>query len=195
MIIKLKSSLRPAASFFFLMTVLLGVVYPASVYMLGKIFAPSTINGAVIKDKEGNILGSELIGQNFTKPEYLWGRLSATAEFPYNPNYSGASNLSVNNPKLIEQVKARINALTEYDYENTKSIPVDLVTASGSGLDPHITPATAYYQADRIAKFRKKDVAEVYKIIDKYTDEPILGVFGERTVHVLKVNLALDGKL
>lgn len=194
MIKKLKKVIRPALAMVLLMTVITGVIYPASVYLLGKAF-PESSTGALIKDNDGNILGSELIGQNFTKPEYLWGRLSSTSDMPYNPKASSGSNLGVNNPKLIEQVKGRVNALTEIDYENTNSIPVDLVTSSASGLDPHITPAAAYYQAGRIAKARNIAVAVVYKIIDKYTDEPILGIFGERTVHVLKVNLALDGKI
>lgn len=193
--VNLSNTLRPAIVSIVIMTGILGGLYPLSMYGINKIFFPHQISGSLITDSDGKILGSELIGQNFTDNKYLWGRLSATSYMSYNAAVSGASNLSPANPKLLENVKHRIDALTAADYENTDAIPVDLVTASASGLDPHISPAAAHYQVARIAKARGIDKETVHNIINQFTSPPQWGIFGEKTVHVLKVNLALDGKM
>ena len=137
-------------------------------------------------------MGSELIGQSFTKPGHFWGRPSATAPMPYNASASGGSNLGPTNPALAEAVKARIEALRAADPGNTQPVPVDLVTASASGLDPHISPAAAAYQTERVARARDLPVAQVQALVLTPTDNPWLGLLGEPRVNVLALNLALD---
>ncbi len=190
----LVSNLRPAIVSTLLLTLLLGGVYPALTTFILKVGFPHQAEGSLIRD-HGHVVGSTLIGQNFDKPEYLWGRLSATATAPYNAGASSGSNLGVNNPALLDAVKGRIKALKAADPGNTAPIPVDLVTASASGLDPEISPAAAEYQVHRIAIARHVDEAAVRSAIASSTKGRTLGVLGEPRVNVLEVNLRLDGKL
>jgi K+-transporting ATPase ATPase C chain len=188
-------TLRPTVVSLALFTALCGVAYPVlSTAALQSLFA-SQAHGSLIIGKDGKALGSELIGQNFTDPKYFWGRLSATSPYAYNAANSGGSNLGSNNPALMDAVKGRVEALKAADPSNTNPIPVDLATASGSGIDPHISPAAAEYQVDRIAKSREISEDAVRKLVEKYSEHRQFGVLGEPTVNVLKLNLALDGKL
>ena len=189
------SSLRPALVGTVVLTVLLGGVYPAVVTAIGKVAFPAQAEGSLIHDDKGQVIGSRLIGQNFDKPQYVWGRLSATATSSYNGAASGGSNFGVNNPALLDAVKGRLKALHDADPDNSRPVPVDLVTASGSGLDPDITPAAAYYQADRVAKARHISLDAVDTAIAATTKGRTFGVFGESRVNVLELNLRLDGKL
>jgi len=188
-------TLRPTVVSLALFTLLCGVAYPLfSTAMLQMIFA-SKAQGSFIIGKDGNALGSELIGQNFSDPKYFWGRLSATSSYAYNAINSSGSNFGSNNPALMDAVKGRVEALKAADPDNAKSIPVDLVTASGSGLDPHISPVAAEYQVARVAKARNLTEIKVQELVAQYTQGRQFGVLGEPTVNVLKLNLALDGKL
>ncbi len=189
------SSLRPAIATTALLTVLFGGVYPAVVTGIGKIAFPAQAEGSLIHDDKGQIIGSRLIGQNFDKPQYVWGRLSATSPGAYNAGASGGSNFGVNNPALLDAVKGRIKALHDADPANTQPLPVDLVTASASGLDPDITPAAAYYQAARVARVRHVSVDAVNAAIAASTKDRTFGVLGESRVNVLELNMRLDGKL
>ena len=189
------SSLRPAIATTALLTVLFGGVYPAVVTGIGKIAFPAQAEGSLIHDDKGQIIGSRLIGQNFDKPQYVWGRLSATSPGAYNAGASGGSNFGVNNPALLDAVKGRLKALHDADPANTQPVPVDLVTASGSGLDPDITPAAAYYQAARVAGVRHVSVDAVDAAIAASTKGRTFGVLGESRVNVLELNMRLDGKL
>jgi K+-transporting ATPase ATPase C chain len=189
------STLRPAIASSVLLTVLLGGIYPAVTTGILQLGFKSQAQGSLIRDAGGQIIGSKLIGQNFDKPEYLWGRLSATGTAPYNAGASSGSNLGSNNPALLDAVKGRVDALEAADPTNTAKVPVDLVTASGSGLDPDISPAAAVYQVHRIAQVRKISEADVTAAIAKSTRKRDLGVLGESRVNVLEVNLRLDGKL
>ncbi len=187
--------LRPTVASLALFTLLCGVAYPVfSTAMLQSLFATQA-QGSLITGKDGKLLGSELIGQNFSDPKYFWGRLSATGPYAYNASASSGSNLGSNNPALVDAVKGRIEALKAADPSNTKPIPVDLATASGSGVDPHISPAAAQYQMARVAKARGISENAVRQLVEKYIDNRQLGMLGEPTVNVLKLNLALDGKL
>ena len=187
----MKDQIRPALTMLLLMTVLTGLVYPLAVTGLAQVFFPDQANGSLIV-REGKVIGSKLIGQYFDKPEYFWSRPSATSLFAYNAAASGGSNLGPTNPVLIEAVKARIVALRAADPGNDLPIPVDLVTASGSGLDPHISPAAALYQVKRVARARNLDETTVYKLVGQHTEERQFGVLGERRVNVLQLNLALN---
>lgn len=187
----MKEHLRPALTLLLLLTILTGLVYPLAVTGLANMFFPDQANGSMIV-YEGKIIGSKLIGQYFDKPEYFWSRPSATAPSPYNAGASGGSNLGPTNPALIETVIARVAAIRAADPDNELSIPVDLVTASGSGLDPHITPAAALYQVKRVAHARGLDEAVVQTLIAEHTEERQFGLLGERRVNVLQLNLALD---
>ncbi|WP_235075762.1 potassium-transporting ATPase subunit KdpC [Asticcacaulis sp. AC460] len=170
-------------------TVLFGGIYPLTTLAISQTAFPNQAQGSLIRD--GNtIIGSKLIGQNFTQPQYLWGRLSATAEAPYNAGFSSGSNYGVNNPALLEAAHARLTALN-----TSTNVPVDLITASGSGLDPHISPAAAAIQVTRIAQTRGISESAVRLAIDSSTEHPTLGILGEARVNVLEVNLRLDGKL
>lgn len=186
--------LRANLFLFIFLTLLLGVVYPALCSVLVQAAFPSQAQGSLIV-KEGKVLGSELIGQNFTDPKYFWGRLSATSPAPYNAASSSGSNMSPANPALLEAVKARIMALKQADPTNTKAIPMDLVTASGSGLDPHISPAAAEYQLGRVAKARGILEGSVRSALAKHLESRQFGILGEPTVNVLLLNLELDGRL
>jgi K+-transporting ATPase ATPase C chain len=190
----LKQSIRPAVVLFILLSIITGVAYPLVTTALGKWLLPTQANGSLI-EKDGKIIGSSLIGQNFTEPKYFWGRPSATGSYPNNATASSGSNLGPLNPALAEAVKSRISTLKASDPNNTLPIPVDLVTASASGLDPHISPAAAAYQASRVAKVRGLSVSSVQALIDDNTDGRQWGVFGESRVNVLKLNIALDKML
>lgn len=187
----MKNIIRPAVVTLLLMTLLCGVVYPLLTTGLAQLIFPWQANGSLVTIN-GNVAGSELIGQQFDQPQYFWGRLSATSGSPYNASASGGSNFSVLNPDLEKQVNERIAALKAVDPGNTAPIPVDLVTSSASGLDPHISIAAARYQAARVAKARNLSLDIVNALIDKYSTRRWLGIFGEPVVNVLKLNLALD---
>jgi K+-transporting ATPase ATPase C chain len=189
--------LRPALVSFLALTALTGLAYPLLVTGLARALFPRQAEGSLIR-KDGKVIGSELIGQSFTDPGHFWGRPSATAgpdgkPLPYNGGNSGGSNLAPSNPDLKKAVEARIAALRAADPETTGPVPVDLVTASASGLDPHISPAAAAFQVHRVAKARGLDEAKVRALVAAHTEGPQLGLFGAARVHVLKLNLALDG--
>ena len=183
--------LKYAAIFLVAFTLLCGVIYPLAVTGIGQLFFHNKANGSLIT-ANGTVEGSALIGQPFSDPSYFWGRLSATAPYPYNAAASSGSNLGPSNPALIDEVQARIDALKAVDPNNTAPIPVDLVTSSGSGLDPDITVAAADYQINRVAQYRNAPAARVAALVKKYTTGRELGIFGEPRVNVLELNLALD---
>jgi K+-transporting ATPase ATPase C chain len=184
------ATLRPALVVLALLTLLTGVVYPLLVTGIAQAAFPKQANGSLVK-RGNEVIGSSLIGQQFESPEYFWGRLSATAP-AYNAAASSGSNLGPLNPALRDTVKARVAALHAADPVNTALIPVDLVTASGSGLDPHVSPAAAYYQVRRVANARHLDEARVKTLVDAHVEDRELGVLGESVVNVLLLNLALD---
>ncbi len=176
-----------------LFTILTGFIYPLVVTSIAQAIFPRQANGSIIT-KDGKLAGSSLLGQQFEDPKYFWGRLSATTPNPYNSGSSSGSNLGPNNPDLMKAVQGRIDALRTADPGNDAKIPVDLVTASGSGLDPHISIAAAEYQVRRIAKIRGLDESAVRGIVAKHTEGRWLGLFGEHVVNVLELNIALDEK-
>ena len=177
---------------FLLLTVVTGIVYPLVVTGVAQLAFSEKANGSLI-GKEGGYAGSELIGQPFDDPKYFWGRLSSTPDFPYNSASSSGSNLGPSNPALAEAVKERLKALQKADPENKSPIPLDLVTSSGSGLDPHISPAGALYQVPRVARVRGLSEEEVRTLVDKFTEPRQWGFLGEPRVNVLKLNLTLEG--
>lgn len=183
--------IRPAVGLLVLMTILLGIIYPLLITGVAKVAFPSRAEGSLIY-KEGNLIGSTLIGQSFSDPKYFWGRPSATSPQPYNGVASSGSNLGPLNSALIDQVKANAKALHDADPQNQQPIPVDLVTASASGLDPEISPAAAQYQAARVARARNQSAAQVQALIKKHESGRFLGFIGEQRVNVLELNLALD---
>jgi len=184
--------LRPVFMVFLLLTVVTGILYPLLVTGIAQLAFPEKANGSLIRGDHG-FVGSELIGQPFDDPKYFWGRLSSTPDFPYNSAASSGSNLGPSNPALVEAARARAKALRAADPENQSAIPLDLVTSSGSGLDPHISPAGALYQAPRVARIRGLSEEQVHKLVDKFTEGRQWGFLGEARVNVLKLNLALDG--
>jgi K+-transporting ATPase ATPase C chain len=184
--------LKPVFMVFLLLTVVTGIVYPLLVTGVAQLVFPEKANGSLMRS-EGGYAGSDLIGQPFDDPKYFWGRLSATPDFPYNSASSSGSNMGPSNPALVEAVKARVEALQKADPGNQSSIPIDLVTASGSGLDPHISPAAALYQASRVARFRGLSEERVRTLVDQFTEPRQWGFLGEPRVNVLRLNLALDG--
>ena len=183
--------LKPALLMLAIMTVITGALYPLVVTGIAQIVFPRQANGSLIQ-REGKAVGSELIGQPFGAPKYFWSRPSATSPYPYNAAASSGSNQGPLNPALTEAVAARIKALREADPGNTAPVPADLVTASGSGLDPHISPAAAEVQVARVAKTRSLDPAKVRALVADATEGRQLGFLGEPRVNVLKLNLALD---
>ncbi len=183
--------LKPALILFAFFTILTGLIYPGVVTAISQVVFPHQANGSLIT-KNGQVVGSELIGQQFTDPKYFWGRLSDTGSTPYDASNSAGSNFSVLNPNLQKQVEDRIAALKAVDPTNNLPIPADLVTASGSGLDPKISVAAAQYQAGRVARLRGLTHAQVNALIAKYTTGRFLGFIGEPRVNVLEINLALD---
>ncbi len=190
----MKTILRPAITLFLLLSVLTGMVYPLAVTVIAQIFFPSAANGSLL-EKDGKVVGSALIGQNFSGSQYFWGRPSATAPYPNNGVASGGSNMGPLNPALAEAVKARINALREADPANAQPVPIDLVTSSASGLDPEISPAAAEYQIKRVAKARNLNYEQLHQLVIKHTDSRLFGFLGEARVNVLALNLDLDAEL
>lgn len=189
--------LRPALVSYAALSLLTGLAYPALVTGLAKVIFPDKAAGSLIR-KDGKVIGSELIGQSFTDPGHFWGRPSATSgpdgkPLPYNGGNSGGSNLAPSNPDLKKAVEERIAALKSADPEQQGPVPVDLVTASGSGLDPHISPAAAAYQVHRVARTRGLDPAKVQALVEAHTEQPQFGVLGDACVNVLKLNMDLDG--
>ena len=194
------SIVRPAVVCFAVLTVLTGIAYPLVVTGIAQVaFADQAAGSLLLRD--GKPVGSSLIGQNFSDPKYVWGRPSATGPYPNNASASSGSNQGPLNPALTDAVKSRIEALREADIGlahgsadagNTAPVPVDLVTASGSGLDPHISLAGAQFQAARVAKARKLPLQQVQQLIDQHSEGRILGFLGEPRVNVLQLNLALD---
>ena len=182
---------RPALVLFVLLSALTGLIYPMAVTGVAKAAFPAQAAGSLIV-LDGTTVGSKLIGQNFSDPKHFWGRPSATAPQPYNASASGGSNQGPLNPALTDAVKARVEALRAADPDNAARVPVDLVTASASGLDPDISPAAAQYQAARVARVRGMPLAQVQSLIDRNTQQPLLGFLGEPRVNVLALNIALD---
>jgi potassium-transporting ATPase KdpC subunit len=183
--------IRPSISLLFVMTMLLGVVYPLAITGLARAVFPSQAAGSLIH--RGNVLvGSSLIGQSFSDPKYFWGRPSATAPQPYNGLASGGSNLGPLNPALLDKVAAEVKRLHDADPDNTRPVPVDLVTASASGLDPEISPAAAEFQASRVARRRNLPLTTVQSLITQQQKRALFDVLGEARVNVLELNLALD---
>ena len=185
--------LRAALVSLVVLTVVTGVVYPVVVTAIAQIVFPHQANGSLIV-KDGKVVGSTLIGQSFDDPKYFWGRPSATSPFGYNAASSSGSNLSPTNPALVKSVQERVDALRAADPDNKTAVPVDLVTASGSGLDPHISPAAALYQVGRVAKARKLQPDAVRALVERHIEGRQLGFLGEPRVNVLALNLALDGR-
>lgn len=187
------STLRPALVLFAALTVATGVIYPVAVTSATQALFPHQAAGSMI-EVDGKVLGSALIGQQFTSPGYFWGRPSATSPMPYNANGSSASNLGPLNPAFAEAVKGRVEALRAADPGNQAPIPVDLVTTSGSGLDPEISLAAAQYQLHRVATQRRMAPEQVQALLERHAIKQYFGIFGEPRVNVLALNLALDGK-
>lgn len=187
----MRSQLRPALVALTALTLITGFLYPLVITGIAQILFPRQANGSLILI-DGKPVGSSLIGQPFDEPKYFWGRPSATSPFPYNAAASSGSNLGPTNDALIKAVQARIDALKAVDPGNPLPIPVDLVTASASGLDPHISPAAAEYQLRRIARVRGLDETDVRRLVAQYIEGRQLGVLGEPRVNVLTLNLALD---
>jgi K+-transporting ATPase ATPase C chain len=186
--------LRPALTVFVVLSLLTGLAYPLLTTGVAQGLFPHQANGSLVTDSTGRIAGSELIGQAFSDPKHFWSRPSATGPMAYNAGASTGSNLGPSNPALHDAVKARIEALRTADPGNTAPVPVDLVTASGSGLDPHISRAAADYQARRVARARGLPEAEVRGVIEQHTEGRAMGFLGEPRVNVLQLNLALDAR-
>ena len=183
--------IRNAFMSLLLFTLLTGIIYPLAVTGIAQAIFPHQANGSIIM-KDGKPIGSALIGQQFDDPKYFWGRPSATGPYPYNGGASSGSNRGTNHPDLVKSAQGRIDALRASDPSDTGPVPVDLVTASGSGLDPHISPAAAEYQAKRVARVRGLDEAKVHALVAAYIEPRQFGIFGEPVVNVLELNLALD---
>jgi len=185
------SLVRPAIMLLIVFTILLGVIYPLVMTGVSHVVFPAQAAGSLVRDG-GRVVGSSLIGQPFDDPRYFWGRPSATGPVPYNAAASTGSNLGPSNPALHDAVAARVSALHAGDPGNEAPVPIDLVTASGSGLDPHVSPAAAYYQVARVAHARGLSEARVRSLVDHAVEGRTLGVIGEPRVNVLLLNLALD---
>jgi len=184
-------NLKQAVVILALLSVLTGIIYPLFVTAVAQLAFPSKANGSIIY-KDGRAVGSELIAQDFSDPKYFWGRPSATSGYPDNAMASGGSNLGPTNPALADAVKARVSALRAADPGNTSPIPVDIVTASGSGLDPHISPAAALYQVSRIARARGLSEEMLRGLVAKHTENRQFGLLGEERVNALELNIELD---
>ena len=182
---------RPAITILITFTILTGIIYPALTTGFAQVLFPKQANGSLIM-QGGQVVGSHLIGQQFEEIQYFWGRPSATTGTAYNASASGGSNYSVLNPSLQNRIEERLAALRNADPDNNQAVPVDLVTASGSGLDPDISVAAALYQAARVAKARSLRIELVHELIREHTQKRLSGFLGEKTVNVLELNLALD---
>jgi len=191
MIKKIMREIKPALITVILFTILTGLIYPGLVTVVVQLIFPWKANGSILK-KNGTPIGSLLIGQSFTEDNYFYSRPSATSPFPYNGESSGGSNMGPSNPEFLKTIQNRVNQLQKKSLTNNNSVPVDLVTASGSGLDPDISPFAAYYQIPRIAKLRHLSEKEIKNLIDKLIQVRQFGFLGEPRVNVLKLNLALD---
>src|SRR5205814_7684223 len=189
----LMSHLRAALVSLVVLTGVTGVVYPVVVTAIAQLVFPYQANGSLMV-KDGKVVGSSLIGQPFDDPKYFWGRPSATSPFGYNAASSSGSNLSPTNPALVKSVQERVDALRAADPGNTAPVPVDLVTASGSGLDPHISPAAALYQVNRVAKARKLQPDAMRTLVERNIEGRQFGFLGEPRANVLALNLTLDGR-
>ncbi len=185
------TQIRPAIMMLVLLTIITGLLYPLAVTAIAQAAFPNQTNGSLLL-KDGKPVGSTLIGQPFDDPQYFWGRPSATRPFPYNAAASSGSNLGPASQALLAAVKARVEALHAADPGNTRPIPVDLVTASASGLDPHLSPAAALYQVPRVARTRGLSEETVRRLVAAYTEDRTFGILGEPRVNVLALNLALD---
>jgi potassium-transporting ATPase KdpC subunit len=183
--------LRPAASLLVVLTLVVGIAYPFVITGAARVAFPSQAEGSLLRDGD-HVIGSRLIGQAFSDPKYFWGRPSASGPYPYNGIASGGSNLGPLNPALIDQVSARVKALREADPGNTKPVPVELVNASASGLDPEISPAAAAYQIPRVARARGLTAAQIEALVRAHQRDRLLGFLGEPRINVLELNLALD---
>jgi len=187
----MKTLVRPAVSLFLLLSAVTGLAYPLAVTGIAQAVFPEQATGSLIP-KDGQVVGSELIGQHFGTPKYFWGRPSATAPQPYNAAASSGSNQGPLNPALVEAVSARIEALRAADPGNGQPVPVELVSASASGLDPHISPAAALWQVPRVARARGLSEARVRSLVEGHAEGRQWGLLGEPRVNVLQLNLALD---
>ncbi|HXF92745.1 MAG TPA: potassium-transporting ATPase subunit KdpC [Nitrospiraceae bacterium] len=185
------TQLRPALMTLLLLTMLMGLLYPLAITGIAQTLFPHQANGSLIV-QNGRVVGSSLIGQPFDDPKYFWSRPSATSPFPYNAAASSGWNLGPTNPALMKAVQDRIAVLKDADPDNPAPVPIDLVTTSGSGLDPHISPAAAEYQIRRVARARGMDEAAVRRLVARHTQGRQLGFLGEPRVNVLELNLALD---
>ncbi|WP_425411754.1 potassium-transporting ATPase subunit KdpC [Methylomicrobium lacus] len=192
MVLDMIKLIKPAVMMLLIWTLLTGVMYPALVTGLAHVLFPNQANGSILRDKQDKAVGSALIGQPFSGNSYFWGRPSATAPYPYNAGASSGSNLGPTNPALADAVKHRIEALQAADPENKAPVPVDLVTASGSGLDPHISPAAAEFQIKRIANARHIDPKKLQEMVRMHTEGRQWGFLGEPRINVLTLNLALN---
>lgn len=191
MLTNLRQELRPALVLFVGLSLVTGLAYPLFTTFAAQALFPTRSAGSLVL-QDGRPIGSALIGQPFGDPKYFWGRLSATAPTPYNAAASSGSNLAPTNRALIEAAQARIAALRAVDPGNAAPVPQDLVTASGSGLDPHVSPAAAIYQVRRVARARGLDESAVRALVERHTEGRTFGVLGEPRVNVLRLNLALD---
>jgi K+-transporting ATPase ATPase C chain len=187
----MRQILRPALSLLIALSILTGLIYPLLLTAVAHAVFPRQADGTLV-EREGKPVGSRMIGQNFSDPKYFWGRLSATSPLPYNGAGSSGSNLAATNPALVDQAKARIDALRAADPTLVGAVPADLATASGSGLDPDIRPQSALLQVPRIAHARGLDQARVRSLVADHTEGPLLGLLGEPRVNLLELNLALD---
>ena len=183
--------LRPAFVLFALLTALTGLAYPAAVTGIARLLFPVQTQGSLVR-VDDRVAGSALLGQPFTDGRYFWGRPSATSPFAYNAAASTGSNQGPSNPALYDAVKSRIEALRAADPGNDTPVPIDLVTASGSGLDPHVSPAAALWQVPRVARARGLPDAPVRALVEAHVEQPFLGLFGAPRVNVLALNVALD---
>lgn len=187
----MRTQIRPTLVILSLLTFITGLLYPMAITGIVQWVFPWQANGSLL-ERDGQVIGSALIGQPFDDPRYFWGRPSATASFPYNAAASSGSNLGPTNPALEEAVRVRLEVLRAADPANTQPVPVDLVTTSGSGLDPHISVAAALYQVSRVARARGLAEEQVRALVEQYTEGRQFGVLGEPRVNVLRLNLALD---
>lgn len=185
-----KEYIKPAIFSFLFLTIITGVIYPIFITVIAQVLLPNQANGSLIH-RDGKVVGSALVGQAFDDPKYFWGRISATSP-QYNASSSSGSNIGPSNPALIDEINSRIKALKTVDPNNANPIPVDLVTSSASGLDPHISFAAAFYQLRRVARLRNLSDDEVLLLVKKNAKGRFLGLIGEPVVNVLTLNLDLD---